>query len=156
MERVSRRPFGPAAQSSTAACAIPATAPRAGLKSPAWATGQGCSPAVAPAAPGLRAGRGLRKETKRTARTRVVRNPWNGEYPMKLIRSIPRALNDNPDPTRRTKVLATERTPLLLATIRVVGIIQPPIVTAQRGRCNGFIIEIAPSPCSRRPSPRAR
>jgi len=65
MERVSRRPFGPAAQSQPPASRIPATAPRAGLKSPAWATGQGCSPAVAPAAPGLRAGRGLRKETEK-------------------------------------------------------------------------------------------
>ncbi|MFN5277009.1 ParB N-terminal domain-containing protein, partial [Bradyrhizobium sp.] len=31
---------------------------------------------------------------------------------------------------------------LLLATVKAVGIIQPPIVTAQRGRGNGFTIEI--------------
>lgn len=60
---------------------------------------------------------------------------------MKLIKVDPRALNDNPDPTRRTKS-SPQSDALLLATIRAVGIIQPPIVTAQRGRGNGFTIEI--------------
>lgn len=60
---------------------------------------------------------------------------------MKLMKVDPRALNENPDPTRRTKS-SPQSDALLLATIKDVGIIQPPIVTAQRGRGNGFVIEI--------------
>ncbi|AEI04537.1 putative ParB-like nuclease (plasmid) [Afipia carboxidovorans OM5] len=60
---------------------------------------------------------------------------------MKLMKVDPRALNENPDPTRRTKS-SPQSDALLLATIKAVGIIQPPIVTAQRGRGNGFTIEI--------------
>ncbi|MCH3002788.1 ParB N-terminal domain-containing protein, partial [Listeria monocytogenes] len=44
-------------------------------------------------------------------------------------------------PTRRTKS-TPQSDALLLATVKAVGIIQPPIVTAQRGRGNGFTIEI--------------
>jgi ParB family chromosome partitioning protein len=60
---------------------------------------------------------------------------------MKLIKVDPRALTENPDPTRRTKS-TPQSDALLLATVKAVGIIQPPIVTAQRGRGNGFTIEI--------------
>ena len=44
---------------------------------------------------------------------------------MKLIMVDPRALKENPDPTRRTK-LGTAGRRLLLATIKAVGIVQPP------------------------------
>ncbi len=60
---------------------------------------------------------------------------------MKLIKVDPSALTENPDPTRRTKS-TPQSDALLLATIKAVGIIQPPIVTAQRGRGNSFTIEI--------------
>ncbi|MEH6952871.1 ParB N-terminal domain-containing protein (plasmid) [Nitrobacter sp. NHB1] len=60
---------------------------------------------------------------------------------MKLIKVDPRALTENPDSTRRTKS-TPQSDALLLATVKAVGIIQPPIVTAQRGRGNGFTIEI--------------
>lgn len=60
---------------------------------------------------------------------------------MKLIKVDPRALSENPDPTRRTKS-TPQSDALLLATVKAVGIIQPPIVTAQPGRGNGFVIEI--------------
>jgi ParB/RepB/Spo0J family partition protein len=60
---------------------------------------------------------------------------------MKLIKVDPSALTENPDPTRRTKS-TPQSDALLLATIKAVGIIQPPIVTAQRGLGNSFIIEI--------------
>ncbi|WP_298277572.1 ParB N-terminal domain-containing protein [uncultured Bradyrhizobium sp.] len=60
---------------------------------------------------------------------------------MKLIKVDPSALTENPDPTRRTKS-TPQSDALLLATIKAVGIIQPPIVTAQRGLGNSFFIEI--------------
>jgi ParB family chromosome partitioning protein len=60
---------------------------------------------------------------------------------MKLIKVDPRALSENPDPTRRTRS-TPQSDALLLATIKAVGVIQPPVVTPQRGRGNGFVIEI--------------
>ena len=42
---------------------------------------------------------------------------------MKLIKVDPRALTENPDPTRRTKS-TPQSDALLLATVKAVGIIQ--------------------------------
>ncbi|WP_315927489.1 ParB N-terminal domain-containing protein [Mesorhizobium sp. SP-1A] len=52
----------------------------------------------------------------------------------------PRALVDNPDKARRTKS-SPQSDALLLATIRAVGIVQPPLVAPQIDGGNGFVIQ---------------
>ncbi|WP_375600377.1 ParB N-terminal domain-containing protein [Devosia sp. Naph2] len=52
----------------------------------------------------------------------------------------PRALIDNPDKVRRSKS-SPQSDALLLATIRAVGIVQPPVVAPQADGGNGFIIQ---------------
>ncbi len=52
----------------------------------------------------------------------------------------PRALVDNPDKARRTKS-SPQSDALLLATIRAVGIVQPPVVAPQTDGGNGFVIQ---------------
>jgi len=52
----------------------------------------------------------------------------------------PRALVDNPDKARRTKS-SPQSDALLLATIRAVGIVQPPVVVPQTDGGNGFVIQ---------------
>lgn len=59
---------------------------------------------------------------------------------MYLMKVDPRALKDNPDNTRQSKS-TPQADALLLATIRAVGIIQPPVVFPERDGGNGFIIE---------------
>jgi ParB/RepB/Spo0J family partition protein len=61
------------------------------------------------------------------------------EHPMRLMTVDPRALKDNPDRTRRTKS-SPQADALLLATIKAVGIVQPPVVAPEAGGGNGFII----------------
>ncbi|CAN7613266.1 ParB N-terminal domain-containing protein [Devosia sp. LjRoot3] len=52
----------------------------------------------------------------------------------------PRALVDNPDKARLTKS-SPQSDALLLATIRAVGIVQPPVVAPQADGGNGFVIQ---------------
>jgi ParB/RepB/Spo0J family partition protein len=52
----------------------------------------------------------------------------------------PRALIENPDKARRTKS-SPQSDALLLATIRAVGIVQPPVVALQADGGNGFVIQ---------------
>jgi len=52
----------------------------------------------------------------------------------------PRALIDNPDKARRSKS-SPQSDALLLATIRAVGIVQPPVVAPQTDGGNGFVIQ---------------
>lgn len=52
----------------------------------------------------------------------------------------PRALVDNPDKARRTKS-SPQSDALLMATIRAVGIVQPPLVAPQIDGGNGFVIQ---------------
>ncbi|MER8872524.1 ParB N-terminal domain-containing protein [Mesorhizobium sp. M0814] len=52
----------------------------------------------------------------------------------------PRSLKDNPDKARRSKS-SPQADALLLATIKAVGIVQPPIVAAETGGGNGFVID---------------
>lgn len=52
----------------------------------------------------------------------------------------PRALVDNPDRARRTKS-SPQSDALLLATIRAVGIVQPPVVAPQADGGNGLVIQ---------------
>lgn len=58
---------------------------------------------------------------------------------MHLIKVDPRALKDNPDPTRLTKSSA-QADALLLATIKAVGVVQPPVVAPERDGGNGYVI----------------
>ena len=58
---------------------------------------------------------------------------------MHLIKVDPRALKDNPDRTRQTKS-TPQADALLLATIKAVGIVQPPVITPEAGGGNGYLI----------------
>ncbi|WP_419906045.1 ParB/RepB/Spo0J family partition protein [Hoeflea sp.] len=59
---------------------------------------------------------------------------------MHIIRIDPRALKDNPDDARRSKS-NPQSDALMLATIKAVGIIQPPVVSPEVDGGNGFIIQ---------------
>ncbi|MER8402562.1 ParB N-terminal domain-containing protein [Mesorhizobium sp. M1348] len=52
----------------------------------------------------------------------------------------PRALKDNPDKARRSKS-SPQADALLLATIRAVGIVQPPVVALETDGGNGYVID---------------
>jgi ParB family chromosome partitioning protein len=58
---------------------------------------------------------------------------------MQLIKVDPRALKENPDRTRQTKS-TPQADALLLATIRAVGIVQPPVIMPETGGGNGYVI----------------
>ena len=59
---------------------------------------------------------------------------------MQIIKVDPRALKENPDRTRQTKT-SPQADALLLATIKAVGIIQPPVVAPEVGGGNGLVID---------------
>lgn len=59
---------------------------------------------------------------------------------MHILKLDPRALKDNPDNARRSKSSA-QADALLLATVKAVGIIQPPVVSPETGGGNGYIIQ---------------
>jgi len=59
---------------------------------------------------------------------------------MHLIKVDPRALKENPDRTRQTKS-TPQADALLLATIKAVGIVQPPVITPERDGGNGYVID---------------
>jgi len=52
----------------------------------------------------------------------------------------PRALKENPDRTRQTKS-TPQADALLLATIKAVGIVQPPVIAPETGGGNGYIVD---------------
>ncbi|MFA1674216.1 ParB/RepB/Spo0J family partition protein [Rhizobium mongolense] len=58
---------------------------------------------------------------------------------MQLMKVDPRALKDNPDNTRQSKS-TPQADELLLATIKAVGVIQPPIIFPE-AEGNGYVIE---------------
>ncbi|MCJ9735081.1 ParB/RepB/Spo0J family partition protein [Bradyrhizobium sp. PRIMUS42] len=58
---------------------------------------------------------------------------------MQLIKVDPRALKENPDRMRQTKS-TPQADALLLATIKAVGIVQPPVITPETGGGNGYVI----------------
>ncbi|QRG06872.1 ParB/RepB/Spo0J family partition protein [Xanthobacter dioxanivorans] len=58
---------------------------------------------------------------------------------MHLMKVDPRALKENPDRMRLTKS-TPQADALLLATIKAVGIVQPPIIAPDTGGGNGYII----------------
>jgi ParB family transcriptional regulator, chromosome partitioning protein len=59
---------------------------------------------------------------------------------MQIQKVDPRALKENPDRMRQTKS-SPQADALMLATIKAVGIVQPPIVAPETGGGNGFIID---------------
>ena len=59
---------------------------------------------------------------------------------MHIIKIDPRALKDNPDDARRSKS-TPQGDALLAATIKAVGIIQPPVVSPETDGGNGFVIQ---------------
>ncbi len=58
---------------------------------------------------------------------------------MHLMKVDPRALKENPDRMRLTKS-TPQADALLLATIKAVGIVQPPVIAPETGGGNGYII----------------
>lgn len=59
---------------------------------------------------------------------------------MELRKVDPHALKDNPDRTRRTRS-TPQADALLLATIKAVGIVQPPVIYPETGGGNGYVID---------------
>lgn len=59
---------------------------------------------------------------------------------MQILKLDPRALKNNPDDARRSKS-SPQADALLLATVKAVGIIQPPIVAPETAGGNGYIIQ---------------
>ena len=59
---------------------------------------------------------------------------------MRLMTVDPRALKENPDRARQTKS-NTQADALMLATIKAVGIVQPPLIAPETGGGNGYIID---------------
>ncbi|QTG17123.1 ParB N-terminal domain-containing protein (plasmid) [Agrobacterium tumefaciens] len=59
---------------------------------------------------------------------------------MQILKLDPRALKDNPDDTRRSKS-SLQSDALLLATVKAVGIIQPPVISPEVDGGNGYIIQ---------------
>lgn len=59
---------------------------------------------------------------------------------MQILKLDPRALKDNPDDARRSRS-SPQADALLLATVKAVGIIQPPVVSPQSDGGNGYVIQ---------------
>lgn len=59
---------------------------------------------------------------------------------MQILKLDPRALKDNPDDARRSKS-SPQADALLLATVKAVGIIQPPVISPETDGGNGYIIQ---------------
>ena len=58
---------------------------------------------------------------------------------MYLIKVDPRALKENPDRARQTKS-TPQADALLLATIKAVGVVQPPVIAPEKDGGNGYVI----------------
>jgi len=59
---------------------------------------------------------------------------------MQIMKIDPRALKENPDRMRQTKS-SPQADALMLATIKAVGIVQPPVVAPETDGGNGYIID---------------
>ncbi|MCP4564174.1 MAG: ParB/RepB/Spo0J family partition protein [Bosea sp.] len=59
---------------------------------------------------------------------------------MHLMKVDPRALRENPDRSRQTKS-TPQADALLLATIKAVGLVQPPVIAPETDGGNGYIID---------------
>ncbi|GCC45827.1 hypothetical protein chiPu_0030065, partial [Chiloscyllium punctatum] len=111
---------------------------RKALRAPLAPAGQGCSAAVAPLRPPCGPKGCLREEDERTPNGWST-TPENGEHPMELMMVDPRALKENPDQMRRSKS-SLQADALLLASIKAVGIVQPPVILPECDGGNGYVI----------------
>ncbi len=59
---------------------------------------------------------------------------------MEVIKVDPRSLKENPEDARRSKS-SPQSDALLLATVKAVGIIQPPVISPELDGGNGYIIQ---------------
>ena len=59
---------------------------------------------------------------------------------MHIMKVDPRALKENPDRSRQSKS-SPQADALLLATVKAVGVIQPPVIFPERDGGNGYVIE---------------
>ncbi|MFN3443761.1 MAG: ParB/RepB/Spo0J family partition protein, partial [Rhizobium rosettiformans] len=59
---------------------------------------------------------------------------------MQIMKVDPRALKENPDRMRQSKS-SPQADALMLATIKAVGIVQPPVVAPEGDGGNGYIID---------------
>ena len=59
---------------------------------------------------------------------------------MQIMKVDPRALKENPDRMRQTKS-SPQADALMLATIKAVGIVQPPVVAPEADGGNGYVID---------------
>lgn len=59
---------------------------------------------------------------------------------MQVIKVDPRSLKENSDDARRSKS-SPQSDALLLATVKAVGIIQPPVISPELDGGNGYIIQ---------------
>lgn len=59
---------------------------------------------------------------------------------MQIMKVDPRSLKENPDKSRRSKS-SPQADALLLATIKAVGVVQPPVIFSEPNGGNGYIIE---------------
>lgn len=107
--------------------------------SPACPSRQGRSPAVAPVGPICGPGVSSGKNEDRKDRQKAASASPERNTPIQLMKVDPRALKDNPDNTRQSKS-TPQADALLLATIKAVGVIQPPVIFAEAGG-NGYVIE---------------
>jgi ParB family transcriptional regulator, chromosome partitioning protein len=60
---------------------------------------------------------------------------------MQVIKVDPRSLKENPDDARRSKS-SPQSDALLLATVKAVGILQPPVIAPELDGGNGYIIQM--------------
>ena len=60
---------------------------------------------------------------------------------MQVIKVDPRSLKENPDDARRSKS-SPQSDALLLATVKAVGILQPPVISPEFDGGNGYIIQM--------------
>jgi len=131
-----RRSGGPSTLALNHRLRDPGPASCAGLW-PCWSSragmlGRSCTGPTAP-----RAGGCLREEDEKGL-AMPVRN-LKRSVPMQLIKVDPRALVESPDHSRQTKS-SPQADALLLASIKAVGIVQPPVVSQQADGGNGFLI----------------
>lgn len=134
--RPARRSSGPSTLALNRRLRDPNPSSGAGLR-PCWSRRAGMLGRSCTGPPAPQAGGCLREEDEKGPAA-PVRTPKRS-VPMQLIKVDPRALKENPDRMRQTKS-TPQADALLLATIKAVGIVQPPVITPETGGGNGYVI----------------
>lgn len=142
-ERVKRN--RPQTGPTVVACAQPPPAhpgpsTGAGLSAPLVLRSRDARPQLRRSArPAVREVSSKKMKTGRTGKRAASRIPEK-ENSMHIMKVDPRSLKDNPDNTRQSKS-TPQADALLLATIKAVGIIQPPVIFPEVGGGNSYVIE---------------